>query len=166
MLLRGTLVSTLLHDVDVRLITGNALVTTALCWLPGIWWSYSQYSLEICCATECFWYWRRTSILGDFGIWYLVSGIWFEIWNWWLESGIRFEVFASVWSYYGTAILSPINCAWRISIAQGGYWWCICLDEECGIAQYRAQNREDVDCACARYDGDRSFRLLGSSSDR
>ena len=39
-------------------LPGTALVTTALCWLPGRCWSYSQYSLEICYATECFWYWK------------------------------------------------------------------------------------------------------------
>ena len=50
-----------------------------------------------------------TLILGDSGIWYLVSGIWFQIWNLLLESGIRFEAFESVWSHYGTAILSPVH---------------------------------------------------------
>ena len=39
------------------------------------------------------------------------------------------------------------------------------LDEDYGIAPYRAQSREDVDCDCARCDGDASFVLLGSSSD-
>ena len=32
-----------------------------------------------------------------------------------------------------------------------------------GIAPYQAQSREDVDCACVRYDGDVSFGLLGNS---
>ena len=82
-----------------------------------------------------------------------------------LESAIRFEVFGSVWSHYGTAILSPVHCAGRILIAQGGYCSCISLDEGFGIAPYRVQSRDDVDCACTRYDGDSSFGLFGSSSD-
>ena len=62
-----------------------------------------------------------TLILGDYGIWCLVFGIWFEIWKCLLESGIRFEVFGSVWSHYGTTTLSPVHCVGRILISQGGY---------------------------------------------
>ena len=39
------------------------------------------------------------------------------------------------------------------------------MNEEFGISPYRVQSREDVDCACARYDCDGSFGSLGSSSD-
>ena len=75
-----------------------------------------------------------------FGIWHSELG--FEIWNWLLESGIRFEVFGSVWSHYGTAILSSGHCAgtilivylfgWKVwyravsSTEQGGCWLCLC----------------------------------------
>ena len=59
-----------------------------------------------------------TLILGDYGIWYLLFGIWFEIWNWLMESGIRCDIFRSVWSHYGTAILSPVHCAGTILISR------------------------------------------------
>ena len=105
-------------------LPGTALVTTALCWLPGRCWSYSQYSLESCYATDCFWYWKR--YINSWRLWHLVfwySELGFDIRNWLFESGIRFEVFPSVWSHYGTAILSPVHCAGRILSSQGRYWF-------------------------------------------
>ena len=57
-----------------------------------------------------------TLILGDYGILYLVFGIWFEMWNWLLESGIRFGIFGNVCNHYVNAILSPVHCAGRILI--------------------------------------------------
>ena len=109
-------------------LPGTALVTTALCWLPGRCWSYSQYTLEICCATEYLWYWSGTLILGDYGIRYLVSefGLRFGIVCWNPEFGLSFwEVSGVIMAlqYYGQYYLSPVHCARRILISQGGYWY-------------------------------------------
>ena len=153
-------------------LPGTALVTTALCWLPGRCWSYSQYSLESCYATDCFWYWKR--YINSWRLWHLVFGFRNLVRDLELIVGIG----NSVWGFRtcmeslchrNTVSRSlrreDIDFTGKILIAQGGYWLCICLDEECGIAPYRERSREDVDCACARYDGDVSFGLLGSSSD-
>ena len=57
----------------------------------------------------------------------LVFGIWYP------EFGLRFEI--DGWNPEFVLKFSQVSGC------------CICLDEECGIAQYRAQSREDVDCA-------------------
>ena len=104
-------------------LPGTALVTTAMYWLPGRCWSYSQYSLEICYATECFWYWKR--YLNSWRSWHLVFGIRnlflrFGIDCWKLEFGLRFSEVSGV--FFGSAILSPVHCAGRLLISQARYW--------------------------------------------
>ena len=74
-------------------LPGTALVTTALCWLPEICWSYSQYSLQICAATEYFWYWRR--YINSWRLWDLVLGIRNLVWDLELIVGIG----NSVWGF-------------------------------------------------------------------
>ena len=56
MLLCGTLVSTLFHDVDVRLITWHSPSFDGVVLITGKMLELQQYSLESCYATECFWY--------------------------------------------------------------------------------------------------------------
>ena len=110
----------------------TALVTTALCWLPWRCWSYSEYSLEICYATECFGIEGGTLILGNSGIWYLVSGTWF--WDLELIVGIWNSVWGfrkcleSLWHCNSTSRSlrrEDIDFTGRMLIAQGGYWLCI-----------------------------------------
>ena len=137
LLLCGTLLFTLFHDVDFVWLPGTALVTTALCWLPGRCWSYSQYSLEICYATEYFWYWRR--YINSWRLWDLVFGIRNLVWDLEVFVGIRNSVWGfrkcleSLW-HYNTISRSlrreDTDFTGRVLIAQGGYW----------------SRREDIDC--------------------
>ena len=141
-------------------LPGTALVTTALCWLPGRCWSYSQYSLENCYATEYFWYWRR--YINSWRLWDLVFGIRNLVWDLEVFVGIRNSVWGfrkcleSLW-HCNTISRSlrreDIDSCGKI-LAQGGYCLCIWMDEEFGIAPYRVQSRDDVDCTCTRYDDD------------
>ena len=98
-------------------LPGTALVTTALCWLPGRCWSYSQYSLEICYATQCFWYWRR--YINSWRFWHLVFGIR----N--LVSDLEF-------------IVGIRNSVWSFRKCLESLWNCNTIS--------RSLSREDIDC--------------------